>query len=92
MEKEYIGKRREPPIYEDFNLDNLWEFSELKIYKLFNPNQFIKTPTEIKPIKIVAPNEYEFNIDFNDPYGIEASRKLTIEELLDLICNNLDYN
>ena len=42
--------------------------------------------------KTVAPNEYEFNIDLNNPYEIEASRKLTVEELLDLICNNLDYN
>ena len=29
MEKEHIGKRREPPIYEDFNLDNLWNMDSL---------------------------------------------------------------
>ena len=95
MEKEHIGKRRELPIHEDalvLNPDNLWVFPDLKTHKLFNPSQFMRIPTETKPIKIVAPNEYEFNIDLNDPYEIEASRKLTIEELLDLICNNLDYN
>ena len=92
MEKEHIGKRREPPIYEDFNLDNLWVFPDLNTHKLFNSNQVVMIPTETKPIKIVAPNEYEFNIDLDNPYEIEVSRKLTVEELLDLICDKLDYN
>ena len=95
MGKEYIGKRRELPIYEDsldIDLDNLWVFPGPNTDKVLGPNQIMIMPTEIKPIKIVAPNDYEFNINLDNPYEIEASRKLTIEEIIDLFLDKLDYN
>ena len=95
MGKEYIGKRREMSICEDsldINPDNLWVFPYPNTDKVLGPNQIMMIPTETKPIKIVAPDEYEFNIDLDNPYEMEVSKKLTIEELLDLFCDKFDYN